>query len=97
MDLVIGFAAVVGVIIFCAMLDKDQYELQWAPYLNCGGGTVYIFFGVGGYFSWRNTAAEDFDDDRCMYGKEIAVKVSKPFLEKNSLRGLAKESEVINL
>ncbi|KAK7474600.1 hypothetical protein BaRGS_00034184 [Batillaria attramentaria] len=86
-----GFAAVVGIIIFCVMLDKENYKLLWAPYLNCAGGGLYIFFGVGGYLSWRNSALEDMDDDRSEYEKEFSDhKTShRPFLD----RSVSKQSQ----
>ena len=81
----------VGITIFCIMLDKDKYNLDWAPYLNCAGGTLYVFFGAGGYLGWRNRAAEDFDDDRSEFEKEFSdVKISsRPFLDRQTSRTAA--------
>lgn len=86
-----GFAAVIGVIIFCVMLDKDHFRLQWAPYLNCSGGGLFIFFGVGGYLSWRNRSLEEMEDDRSEYEKEFSDhKTShRPFLD----RSISKQSQ----
>lgn len=87
-----GFAAVVGIVIFCVMLDKDNFNLLWAPYLNCAGGGLFIFFGVGGYLSWRNRALEDFDDDtRSEYEKEFSDHKNshRPFLD----RSISKQSQ----
>jgi hypothetical protein len=85
---------VVGIIIFCVMLDKDVYELLWAPYLNAGGGGIFVFFGVGGYLSWRNRASDEFDDDRSDFEKEFSdVKVSRPFLDRQTSRTSAKALE----
>ena len=77
------------------MLDKDKYNLDWAPYLNCAGGALYVFFGAGGYLSWRNRTAEDFDDDRSEFEKEFSdVKTSRPFLaERQTSRTAVKATE----
>lgn len=91
-----GFAAVVGVVIFCTMLDKDRFNQGWAPYLNVAGGGIFVLFGVGGYLSWRNRSPDEFDDDRSEYEKEFSdVKGSRPFLEdKQTSRIGVKASEV---
>lgn len=78
------------------MLDKEQFELQWAPYLNGAGGGLYILFGGGGYLSWRNRASgDDFDDDRSEYEKEFSEpKTLRPFLD-NSMSRHSTKSEVV--
>ncbi|XP_076435987.1 uncharacterized protein LOC143275624 [Babylonia areolata] len=59
-----GVVAILGVILFCAMLEGDMYSRQWAPYLNLSGGIVYLLFGLGGYLRWRDRTADgDFEDD----------------------------------
>ncbi|KAK7090189.1 uncharacterized protein [Littorina saxatilis] len=92
-----GFAAVVGMTIFSLMLDKENYNLEWAPYLNCAGGVIYIFFGVGGYLSWRNSASRDeFDDDCSEFEREISdVKTNnrQPFLDRQTSKTSAKALE----
>ncbi|XP_046581315.1 uncharacterized protein LOC124288815 [Haliotis rubra] len=57
-----GAAAGVGVIIFCAMLDKEVYKLEWGPALPGVGGILQLGVAFGGYLSWRDKYGDDFDD-----------------------------------
>ncbi|KAK3758212.1 hypothetical protein RRG08_019133, partial [Elysia crispata] len=58
-----GMSAGIGVIVFATMLEKESFEILWAPILPGIGAGLYLLIALGGYLSWRNHSTdEEFDD-----------------------------------
>ncbi|KAL8597937.1 hypothetical protein ACOMHN_063833 [Nucella lapillus] len=67
-----GVVSIVGVILFCTMLEGDRYRREWAPFLNLSGGIIFFLFGFGGYLRWRDrTADSDFEDDMSLCERNV--------------------------
>jgi len=62
-----GVTALIAVGVFAGMLEKDVYQLMWAPALSGAGGGLFFLIGVGGYLSWRNKSSFEDWDDRSEY------------------------------
>jgi len=57
-----GACAGISVGIFVSMLEREVYELMWAPVLCGVGGGLFLLMAVSGYLSWRNNSPSLYED-----------------------------------